>query len=35
MIIVTQNNKIESWSLIITNTIYNYLPSLLGTYPIY
>lgn len=35
MIIITQNNKIGSWSLTIVDTIYNYPLTLLGIYPIY
>lgn len=35
MIIVTQYNKIESWSLVIANAIHNYSPSLLSAHLIY
>lgn len=35
MIITTQDNKIESWSLIITNATHNHPPTLPGAHPIY
>ncbi len=35
MIIATQDNKTESWSLVIANATYNHSPSLLGAHTIH
>ena len=35
IIIATQDNKIESWSLVIADTIYNHPLNLPGAHPIY
>ena len=35
MIIATQDNKIKSWSLVITHATYNHSLSLLATHPIH
>lgn len=35
MIIATQDNKMESWSLVIADDIHNHPPILLGAHPIH